>query len=1151
MRLLDLQAARILGRSAPGKDLHVNDRALDPRRAFERGIADIARLLAEDGAQQLLLGRELPLALGGHLPHQDRTWPDVSADANDAALIQVAEHVLGHVRDVARDLLRTELRLARLDLQLLDMDRRVSVVLDELLRDHDGVLEVIPAPGHEGDQDIAPERQLPLIRARTVGDDIPPAHALAHAHNGPLIDARILIRPLEFDQWIDIRRHLAREDPTLGARVGANDDALRIHIVHDAIALGDDHRARILRHDGFHAGPHNRRLRTQQRHRLALHVRSHERPVGIVMLQEGDERGGHRDHLLRRDVNELHLLAAHGHELSTAPRDHPLGNDVPLLIHLDVGLRDHIARFLPRRQIERIGLVLGWHLALGLKPPILAIHLLLGQMLTEAERALARIEDAHVVHDAPVLDLAIWRLDEAELIDASVAGQAGDQSDVRPLGRLNRTDAPVVRRMHIAHFESRALARQTARPQGREPPLVRDLGQRIGLIHELRELTGAEELLERRHDGLRIDEIARHGRLQLPVHGHLLLDRSLHPHQPHAELILQQLADRTHAPVPQMIAIIHLPDVLPQLEEIADDVEEILRRERQLIQPMALGIPHLDVELQAPDAREVELARIEEHALEQAPGGEDRRRIPGPHLPIDLQERFGGRARRILPQRLTQRGPDVIALREEEIEFGDAAADDAGDRRRRDRRIRLGAHLASRVHEIGDEVRPLQISDRDLDFADLGRQQLPIQGRGDLPARAHKYLPRARMHDVLRRMRLEELQDRLLRMRLMPKPPIEPTIAHEEALPLVELAQQLLIREPRVHDRALEQLVVIAQGRHVMLERQSERPQERRPHDLPLLINPHVEDALGIILELDPRPAIGDDLAQVGVNRRLLEVDARTPVQLRDDDPLRPVDDERPVLRHERDLAEIDLLLLDVAHLSATGLLVHVEDRQPKLHLHRHGVGHAPLAALLHVVLQLQPHRLPAMRTEIEDIRIERPTLVAEDVLGRERIQPDERAALATGRAQMAQPFQLTALATPGPNGILHEVQLRRPPVVGDREDREEDRLQPRRGITLLGQSVHLHEPIVRLALQLNEVRNGDRGLDPREIHALARLHLRCGHSTSLLTDRSNRSASVADNARTRDARPARFETLRRPSPLRAGARPNSSTCSRRIGDRF
>ena len=88
----------------------------------------------------------------------------------------------------------------------------------------------------------------------------------------------------------------------------------------------------------------------------------------------------------------------------------------------------------------------------------------------------------------PSFDLAIRRLDEAELVDARVGGERGDQADVRTFRRLDRADAAVVRRMHVAHLEAGALARQTAGAERREAALVRDLGQRVGLVHELREL---------------------------------------------------------------------------------------------------------------------------------------------------------------------------------------------------------------------------------------------------------------------------------------------------------------------------------------------------------------------------------------------------------------------------------------------------------------------------------------------------------------------------------------------------------------------------------------------------------------------------------------------------------------------------------------
>jgi hypothetical protein len=63
------------------------------------------------------------------------------------------------------------------------------------------------------------------------------------------------------------------------------------------------------------------------------------------------------------------------------------------------------------------------------------------------------------------------------------------------------------------------------------------------------------------------------------------------------------------------------------------------------------------------------------------------------------------------------------------------------------------------------------------------------------------------------------------------------------------------------------------------------------------------------------------------------------------------VDDEGPVLGHDRDFPEVDLLLLDVP--DGLGSLAVVPGDQADGHLERRGVGHAPLQALLDVVLRL------------------------------------------------------------------------------------------------------------------------------------------------------------------------------------------------------
>ena len=93
-----------------------------------------------------------------------------------------------------------------------------------------------------------------------------------------------------------------------------------------------------------------------------------------------------------------------------------------------------------------------------------------------------------LVGDAAIHDLAIGRLDEAEIVDSGVGRHRRDQADVRTFRRLDRADPAVVGRMHVAHFEAGAIPRETAWPKGGETALVGQFGERIGLIHELGEL---------------------------------------------------------------------------------------------------------------------------------------------------------------------------------------------------------------------------------------------------------------------------------------------------------------------------------------------------------------------------------------------------------------------------------------------------------------------------------------------------------------------------------------------------------------------------------------------------------------------------------------------------------------------------------------
>jgi hypothetical protein len=166
----------------------------------------------------------------------------------------------------------------------------------------------------------------------------------------------------------------------------------------------------------------------------------------VVVLQERDQSGRHRDQLLGRHVHEVDLAGRHHLDVAGMPaHDHILG-EASLRVDGRIGLRDGVARLLHRGEIDDL------------------------------------------VGDAAVLHLAIGRLDESVLVHPREGRQRVDEADVRPLRRLDRADAAIVGRVHVAHLEARPLAGQAAGSERRKPPLVGDLGQRIGLVHELREL---------------------------------------------------------------------------------------------------------------------------------------------------------------------------------------------------------------------------------------------------------------------------------------------------------------------------------------------------------------------------------------------------------------------------------------------------------------------------------------------------------------------------------------------------------------------------------------------------------------------------------------------------------------------------------------
>src|SRR6185436_782124 len=555
---------------------------------------------------------------------------------------------------------------------------------------------------------------------------------------------------------------------------------------------------------------------------------------------------------------------------------------------------------------------------------------------------------------------------------------------------------------------------------------------------ELRELRGTEELLDRRDDGLGVDQVVRHRGVDVLMDRHLLLDRALHAHEADAELVLEQLADRADAAVAEVIDVVDAADVLAQAEQVVDDDVEVLGRHR-LLRDRRLEV-ELDVELEAADAREVVLAGIEEHAFEERLGRLEGRRIARAHAAVDLDDRGLERLRGVLADGVEQDVANEIPLGEDHVDFLDVVRAKHFRPVGRNALAGLEEDFAGvDVDDVAEEDRLVERGVVDLHLRFIGLRQRVGHFLVELDAGEHGADGAASANRVA-----------LFRLFLIEHAAIERELGALVVEPQpdrrVELAKDLLVRG------------------------ETERAEEHAAEELALAVDADVEDVLLVVLELHPGAAIRDDLGQERVGGFLREEDARRAVELRDDDALGAVDDERTVVGHQGDVAEEDFLFLGVAHVLHACVRILVIDEEPEGDLQRDAVGHAALLALLDGVLHLQIDGVAADVADFDAVLVDDAARRAVDRLFVRVIGDDLVAAVRAGHAQVLETLELPAFAFPVADGKADEVERSGLPEIAEGEDAGEDRLQS--GVlTLPGEEVHLQESFVGLSLDVDEIR--------------------------------------------------------------------------------
>src|SRR5690606_39105224 len=321
----------------------------------------------------------------------------------------------------------------------LPIYRGVAVIGHDLLGDQDRVLEVVAVPGHEGDQHVLTQSQFAQVGRCAVGQNVTAGHDIAALDDGSLVDVGVLVGTGVLGHVVDVYTDLAGHVLVV---VHADDHALGVHVHHHAAAAGLHGRARVDGHGALDARADQRLFGTQAGNGLALHVGAHQCAVGVVVLQERNQRSGHGHDLRGSHVHVMDVLGRRHHGFAGFAASHQIVGEGAVFGQLGVGLGDDVVAFLDGRQV------------------------------------------VDLLADLAVHELAVRRLQEAVLVQASVQGHGVDQADVRTFRRLDRAHAAVVGGVHVAHFEAGALAGQTARTQGRDAALVRELGPGVGLVHE-------------------------------------------------------------------------------------------------------------------------------------------------------------------------------------------------------------------------------------------------------------------------------------------------------------------------------------------------------------------------------------------------------------------------------------------------------------------------------------------------------------------------------------------------------------------------------------------------------------------------------------------------------------------------------------------
>ena len=209
-----------------------------------------------------------------------------------------------------------------------------------------------------------------------------------------------------------------------------------------------------------------------------------------------------------------------------------------------------------------------------------------------------------------------------------------------------------MRGVNVSHLDAGALTGQTTRAKGRQATLVGETRERVVLVHELRQLGGTEELLDRGDDGAHVDQGLRGDRFDV-LRGHALANDALHAGETGAHLVLDELADRADATVTEVVDVVNIETEVDRLaiadagqrlllvvqgDQVLDRREDVLLAEHRICQLRVDA--ELAVDLVTTDLREVVTLGVEIEVVEERASGLGGNLLSRTELAVNVLERL-------------------------------------------------------------------------------------------------------------------------------------------------------------------------------------------------------------------------------------------------------------------------------------------------------------------------------------------------------------------------------------------------------------------------------------------------------------------------------------------------------------------------------